>query len=75
MCPHGQAKRVTSGGATGMIGVAFEAIGGAELVTKAGLQIALRDLDERLIVKIGGMLIVTFGVIVAALRFLPATYP
>lgn len=58
-----------------MTGVAFEAIGGAELVTKVDLQVAPRDLEQRLIVKIGGMMIVAVGVIVAALRFLPATYP
>lgn len=35
-----------------------EAIGGAELVTKTDLQIALRDLEQRLITKVGGMMIV-----------------
>lgn len=52
-----------------------EAIGGAELVTKTDLQIALRDLEQRLIMKVGGMMIVAVGVILAALRFLPTTHP
>jgi hypothetical protein len=52
-----------------------EAIGGAEVVTKTDLQIALRDLEQRLIIKIGGLMIVAVGVIFAGLRFLPAIHP
>jgi hypothetical protein len=48
-----------------------EAIGGAELVTKTDLQIALRDLKQCLIIKIGGMMIIAVGILLAALRFLP----
>jgi hypothetical protein len=48
-----------------------EAIGGAELITKTDLQIALRDLEQRLIIKIGGMMIIAVGILLAALRFLP----
>jgi hypothetical protein len=48
-----------------------EAIGGAEFATKADF----RDLEQRLIIKIGGMMIVAVGSILAALRFLPASHP
>ena len=51
-----------------------EAIGGAELVTKSDLQVALRDLEQRLIIKVGGMMIVAVGIVLAALRFLPPAY-
>jgi hypothetical protein len=53
-----------------------EAIGGAELVTKSDMHVALRDLEQRLTIKFGSMLIVAaVGVILAALRFLPAAHP
>ena len=52
-----------------------EAIGGAELVTRADMLVALRDLEQRLIIKVGGMMIVAVGIILAALRFLPASHP
>jgi len=52
-----------------------EAIGGGELVTKADMQIGLRDLEQRLIIKVGGMLVVAVGIILSALRFLPAAHP
>ena len=48
-----------------------EALGGADLTTK----VDLRDLEQRLTIKFGGMLIVAVGVILAALRYLPATHP
>jgi hypothetical protein len=44
-----------------------EAVGGADLATKADL----RDLEQRLTIRFGGMLIVTVGVILAALRYFP----
>lgn len=52
-----------------------EAIGGAELVTKTDMQISLHDLEQRLTIKFGSMLIVAVGVILAALRFFPAAHP
>jgi hypothetical protein len=52
-----------------------EAVGGAELVTKTDLHVALRDLEQRLIIKVRGMMIVAVGIILAALRFLPAVHP
>ncbi len=52
-----------------------EAIGGAELVTKTDLQIALRDLEQRLTIKLGSMLIVAVGILLAALRFFPTSHP
>lgn len=48
-----------------------EAIGGADLATKADL----RDLEQRPTIKFGSMMIVAVGVIVAALRCLPAAHP
>ncbi len=48
-----------------------EALGGADLAAK----VDLRDLEQRLTIKFGGMLIVAVGVILAALRYLPATHP
>jgi hypothetical protein len=48
-----------------------EAIGGAELVTKAHLAVALRDLEQRLTIKFGGMMVVAVGVILAAPRYFP----
>jgi hypothetical protein len=51
-----------------------EAIGGAELVTKTDLQIALRELEQHLIIKLGGMMIIAVGMIFAVLRFLPAIH-
>ena len=44
-----------------------EALGGADLAAK----VDLRDLEQRLTIKFGGMLIVAVGVILAALRYLP----
>ncbi|HEY8871443.1 MAG TPA: hypothetical protein VIM52_00310 [Stellaceae bacterium] len=44
-----------------------EAVGGADLATKADL----RDLEQRLTIRFGGMLIVEVGVILAALRYFP----
>ena len=51
-----------------------EAIGGAELVTKRTCD-WLRDLEQRLTIKVGGMMIVAVGILLAALRFLPAPHP
>lgn len=50
---------------------AAEAVGGAEFATETDL----RDLEQRLIIKVGGMMIVAVGIILAALRFLPASRP
>lgn len=52
-----------------------EAIAGAELVTKTDMPVGLRDLEQRLTIKVGSMIIVAVGVILAALRFLPAPHP
>ena len=48
-----------------------EAVGGADLATKADL----RDLEQRLTIRFGGMLIVAVGIILAVLRYLPAPHP
>ena len=47
-----------------------EAVGGAEIATKADL----RDLEQRLTIKFGGMLVIAVGIL-AALRYLPAPHP
>ena len=47
-----------------------EAAGGAEIATKADL----RDLEQRLAIKFGGMLVIAVG-IQAALRYFPAPHP
>jgi hypothetical protein len=52
-----------------------EAVGGADLVTKADLQSALRDVEQRLTIRFGGMLVVAVGIILAALRYFPAPHP
>jgi hypothetical protein len=36
---------------------------------------ALRDLELRLTIRVGGMLVVAVGVILAALRYFPSTHP
>jgi hypothetical protein len=48
-----------------------EAVGGAELATKMDL----RDLELRLTIRVGGMLVVAVGVILAALRYFPSAHP
>jgi hypothetical protein len=45
-----------------------EAVGGADLATKADL----RDLEQRLTVRMGGMLVIAVGIILTALRYFPA---
>jgi hypothetical protein len=52
-----------------------EALGGADLVTKTDMPTGLRDLEQRLTIKFGSMLMVAVGVILAALRYFPATHP
>jgi len=48
-----------------------DAVGGADLATKADLQSSIRDLENRLIIKFGVMLAGAIGVLVAAQRMLP----
>lgn len=48
--------------------------GGAELVTKTDMQIAPGDLEQRLTIKIGSMLIVAVDIL-AARRFFPTVHP
>jgi hypothetical protein len=48
-----------------------EAVGGADLVTKADL----RELEQRLTIRFGGMLVIAVGIILAALRYFPAPHP
>jgi len=47
-----------------------EAVGGAEIATKADL----RDLEQRLTIKFGGMLMIAVGIL-AAPRYFPAPHP
>ncbi len=44
---------------------------GAELVTKPFLEDRLVVLEQRLTIRLGGMLVVAVGVILAAIRYLP----
>ena len=41
-----------------------------DLVTKEDLIVSLKDLEQRLIIKLGGMMIVAVGVIVALVKFI-----
>ncbi|MEI8397395.1 MAG: hypothetical protein WCF85_21970 [Rhodospirillaceae bacterium] len=45
-----------------------EAMAGADPVTKADL----RELEQRLTIRLGSMLIVAVGILLAAIRYLPA---
>ena len=48
-----------------------EAVGGADLATKADL----RDLEQRLTIRFGGMLVVAVGILLAAMRYFPTAHP
>ena len=41
-----------------------------DLVTKDDLTASLKDLEQRLIIKLGGMMVVAVGVIVALVKFI-----
>ena len=41
-----------------------------DLVTKDDLTMSLKDLEQRLIIKLGGMMVVAIGVIVALVKFI-----
>ena len=41
-----------------------------DLVTKEDLTASLKDLEQRLIIKLGGMMVVAVGVIVALVKFI-----
>jgi DNA-binding transcriptional regulator YdaS (Cro superfamily) len=45
-----------------------EAISG--LVTKADLQTAIRDLEQRLTIRLGGMMVVAVGIILTGFKFI-----
>jgi hypothetical protein len=42
----------------------------SELVTKADLQTAMRDLEQRLTIRFGGMMVVAVGIILAGFKFI-----
>ena len=42
----------------------------SELVTKADLQNAMRDLEQRLTIRVGGMMVVAVGVILAGFKLI-----
>jgi len=42
----------------------------SELVTKADLQNAMRDLEQRLTIRLGGMMVVAVGIILAGFKFI-----
>ncbi|MEY2340811.1 hypothetical protein AB4090_01695 [Acidithiobacillus sp. IBUN Pt1247-S3] len=41
-----------------------------DLVTKEDLTTALKDMEQRLIIKLGGMMVVAVGIIVALVKFI-----
>ncbi len=41
-----------------------------DLVTKDDITVSLKDLEQRLIIKLGGMMVVAVGVIVALVKFI-----
>ena len=42
----------------------------SELVTKADLQTAMRDLEQRLTIRLGGMMVVSVGIILAGFKLI-----
>jgi hypothetical protein len=48
-----------------------EAAGTADLVTKPYLDDRLLVLEQRLIIRLGGMLVIAVGILPAAIRYLP----
>jgi hypothetical protein len=40
------------------------------LVTKSDLTIALRDLEQRMTIRLGGMLVVVVGLVLAGIKFI-----
>jgi hypothetical protein len=42
----------------------------SELVTKTDLQNAVRDLEQRLTIRLGGMMVVAVGIILAGFKFI-----
>ncbi len=45
-----------------------EAVSGAEVVTKDYLDLRLRDREQRIVIKMGGMLVVAVGVITVLVK-------
>jgi hypothetical protein len=65
-----QASGFTPEQARGAASALAEAVGGADLVTKADL----RELEQRLTIRLGSMLVIAVGILLAAIRYLP-THP
>ena len=42
----------------------------SQLVTKTDLQVAIRELEQRMTIKLGGMMVVSVGVILAGFKLL-----
>ena len=71
------ADRLQSGGFTAeqaraAASALAEAVGAADLVTNEHFDLRLRDLEQRLTIRLGGMLVLAVGVLLAAIRYLPA---
>ena len=67
------ARRLEAGGfPPQQAGDIAEAIAEAisELVTKADLQNAMRDLEQRLTIRLGGMMVVAVGIILAGFKLI-----
>jgi hypothetical protein len=77
--PFGTPKltdRLQAGGCTAEQARAFstalaEAAGAADLVTRPYLDDRLLVLEQRLIIRLGGMLVISVGILPAAIRYLP----
>jgi hypothetical protein len=57
--------------ARAVVAALTEAATATDLVTKSDLTTAVRDLEQRLTIRLGGMLVVAVGVLLAAIRYLP----
>ncbi len=47
----------------------------ADLVTKEHLDSRLRDLEQRMTIRLGSIIVVAVGVLLAAIRYLPVPHP
>lgn len=70
------AKGLEAGGfsaeqASAAVSALAEAANVADFASKSDLSAGLRDMEQRLTIKLGGVLVVAVGVLLAAIRYLP----
>ena len=70
-----EASGFTAQQAAGAAEALAETAAGAEVVTKEHLDHRLIELEQRLTIRLGGLLVVAVGVILAAIRYLPNPPP